>query len=174
MPEYLEEELSPLPSEEEQGSQEELVEVELEKPYLRSSDLEGSPQKEVLTLEWMEFLLSKTNVRGILDALSYYIEMGWIGRGVRSNLMSYVRYFFEESSSDTLSEVRMGEKSYRVSGGKNESSSAETSEPAESKRGKSTGKLSLNDHLRSLGYILKISDRAGEEVQEAIMQRVRQ
>lgn len=164
MPEYLEEELTPLPPERIEESGENLE--QLEKPYLRVSDLEGSPEKEVLTMEWIDFLLSKTDMRGILDAFSYYIEMGWIGRGVRSTLMSYARYFFQTEHEESLSEIKVGEREYKVSSG----GKAQTAE-----RGRNiTDKLSLNDHLRSLGYILHLSDRAGEEIRQKIMKKVEQ
>lgn len=164
MPEYLEEELSPLPSEEIGESEEKLA--HLEKPYLRVSDLEGSPEKEILTMEWIDFLLSKTDISGVLDAFSYYIEMGWIGRGVRSRLMSYARYFFQAGNEESLSEIKVGGREYKVSG-EGETKAAE-------KGRNSSRELSLNDHLRSLGYLLQLSDRAGEEVQQKIMKKVEQ
>lgn len=166
MPEYLESELSETPAKQLQKTEEELS--ELEKPYLKSSDMEGSPQKEVLTLEWMDFLLSKTDMQGVLDALSYYIEMGWIGRGVRSQLMSYTRYFFQSKNENPVSEIKMGEKSYKVGGSKSEESSNQK------QGGDQPGELSLQDHIRSLGYILNLSDRADEKVRQEIMNKVKE
>lgn len=168
MPEYLESELSDVPSQQIQESEEKLA--RLEKPYLRESDLEGNPRKEVITLEWMDYLLSKTSVNGILDALSYYIEMGWIGRGVRSKLMSYTRYFLKTKQENPVSEIKMGERSYRV--GEGESEEASPRSPAPERGATGTEELTLQDHLRSLAYILQLSDRADEEIRQEIMKKV--
>ncbi len=165
MTEYLESELAESPAKKIKETEEDLS--HLEKPYLRVSDMEGGPQKEVLTLEWMDFLLSKTNLEGVLDAFSYYIEMGWIGRRVRSQLMSYTRYFFKSTDEKPVSEIKMGEKSYKVGDSESEESQSEKQESKE------TGELSLQDHMRSLGYILQLSDRADEEVRQEIMEKVK-
>ncbi len=172
MKEYLEEELEPFEGVEKEGAEEQ-VEAEKKpskpgKPYLRASDLEGGPTKEVVVLEWMDFLLSKTDVEGVLNSLSHYISMGWITKGVRTNLLEYVNYFLEVGHSESFSEVKIGNKKYKFGGEEQEEGTSESEGKSPRSRG-GKKKLALEDHLQSLNYILELSDSVeGEEREEAL------
>jgi archaellum component FlaD/FlaE len=150
--EYYEEELSPVPKKVKPR-------VTLEKPYLISSDLRGDPKKEVIILEWMDFLLSKTNLEGVLDALSYYVDLGWISDDVKNGILTYTRGFAR--TRKRFFEIKVGDRKYEV-GEETPPKSAETV---------GAGRLDPEDHLHSLSYILELSDRVGREAREEMIKR---
>ncbi len=152
MPEYLEGQLSPLGEEESRP-----VEGRVEKPYLRLSDIEGDPRKEVVIIEWMDFMFSRTNLDGVLDALSSYVELGWIDQAVRDRLLTYGKSFFMGRKKFSA-EIRVGDREYKV---------------GEPQAAQEVGvrRLDVEDHLRSLSYILELSERIGEGVKEEVMKK---
>lgn len=167
MPEYLEEELSPAT---EKDIKKKLKEEskELKKPYLRISDLNGDPRKEVQILEWIDFILSKTDMNGLFDSLSYYVEMDWISKDAKNHLLTYTRHFLQKETSTTLSTVKVGGEEYKIGG--EEPSGKDEKAPKTIKRAPSTN-LNLEEHFQSLNYILQISNRIDEKTQKETMEK---
>lgn len=166
MPEYLEKELSPA-SEEDVKKEIEKESKETKKPYLKVSDLNGDPRKEVQILEWMDFLLSKTDINGLFDSLSYYVEMEWISKNAKNQLLTYARHFLPGRKESALSTVKIGEEEYKIGESHNtkgNSSKVITNRPK-------PANLSLKEHFQSLKYILQISNRVNEEIQKEAMKK---
>lgn len=165
---YFEDELSELPGE----TAPENLEVEapsaLEKPFLRASDLGDGPRKEVVVLEWMNFLLSKNDLEGLLEVLSNYVEMGWISREVRGLLISYVGSFLD-ARRGIFSEIKVGRKRFKIGERKSEEEKASENDkvlryPPQS--------MTLKDHTKSLAYIIElVKNKVDRDTYKEIMEK---
>ena len=166
---YYEDELSDFHKEGEKEVEEDLekkkrpTSVELEKPFLKISDLEkGNPRKELVLIEWLDFLFSKNDIEDLIHVLSYYVDLGWISEDSRSRLISYTRGFMENSERNLLSRIQVGDKEYEIDGGRKE----------ENKQNLKPGKFTSRDHIKSLRYIMEIiKDKIPEETYQEILDR---
>ena len=64
---------------------------DLRRPYLDS--LPTTYAARVTLFEWLDFLLRRGGVKRTLEALEYYVEVGWISESVGNNLRDHVRAF---------------------------------------------------------------------------------
>lgn len=60
-----------------------------QKPYLTA--LPGSYAAEVLTFEWLEYLIAKVGYSRAAAALSYYASIGWLSDDAERGLREYLR-----------------------------------------------------------------------------------
>lgn len=65
--------------------------LDLESSYkeVHLTKISNEPGTLLLVLKWLEFLLKKAGYVGMIKALLYYEELGWISEGVRSRLIKY-------------------------------------------------------------------------------------
>lgn len=135
----------------------------LGKPFLKISHLKkGNPENELILLEWLDFLFSKKGMEGFIETLSYYVDLGWIQKEVRSYLISYARGMMKEKGDKNLTKVQMGTKKYSI--GKK----SEVNGP----NGSKNQGIERKDHIRSLVYILEIlKEKIPEETYERILER---
>ncbi len=135
----------------------------LGKPFLKISHLKkGNPENELILLEWLNFLFSKNDMESFIETLSYYVDLGWIQREVRSYLISYARGLMKKNSNGSLTEVQMGDKKYKI-GQKPEGEKSSAPGPDE---------IDPNDHIKSLVYILEIlKDQIPDDSYERILER---
>nr|AGF93528.1 protein containing Archaeal flagella protein domain protein [uncultured organism] len=145
--------------------------LKIEKPYLTAGNLKrGDLEKEIPTLEWLDYLLSKKEKDGLIEVLSYYIDLGWISKKARDYLMSYARGFSNRKKDKVFSEIKMNGKEYSVDKEKEEK------EQGWEKNHRSH-LMSPKDHIKSLYYILKIiksdiSDEKYEKVMETVQEKI--
>ncbi|MBS3760655.1 FlaD/FlaE family flagellar protein [Halodesulfurarchaeum sp.] len=65
--------------------------ADLERPYLGSIPEQYAAR---LTLfEWLQFALDQVGSRRTLEALEYYVSIGWLSDGVAEDLRDHVRVF---------------------------------------------------------------------------------
>lgn len=65
--------------------------ADLERPYLESVPDQYAAR---LTLfEWLQFALEQVGSRRTLDALEYYVTIGWLSEGAADELRDHVRVF---------------------------------------------------------------------------------
>lgn len=62
--------------------------VGLDKPYLTS--LPGTYDGELVTFEWLEFLVAKGGFKRAYDALRHYRAVGWLTGDVEQELRDYL------------------------------------------------------------------------------------
>lgn len=166
---YYEDELSEVPkeAEEEAFRIEGAAPPELKRPFLEREDLEGGPQKEMVILEWLNFLLSRNDIEGLIDVLSYYVDMGWISDEVRSRMITYARSFFDALEGGSFSEIRVGEKRYRIDQGEVAPEEGAPGPDVSYRQG-----MDLRSHMRSLAYIMELAgEKFGEEIYKEVMER---
>lgn len=72
---------------------------DLSKPYL--SALPETYAAEMVTFEWLEFLLEKAGFKRTLDALRYYESIGWLSEAVARRLQEYLRCLDEPPAEET-------------------------------------------------------------------------
>lgn len=169
---YYEEELSPVPEEDVQPSEEKSERepaFAIGKPFLEVSHLKkGNPESELIILDWIGFLFSKNDIGAIINVLSYYVDLGWISEGVKNRLISYARGFIDGEDRHLFSEVQIDRKGYRI--GKRGSLKEKTEE--EGPEREKDRLMTSRDHIKSLTYILEIlKDKIPEEAYEKIMER---
>jgi archaellum component FlaD/FlaE len=70
--------------------------IKVEERELHLDKISNEPTFLMLMLKWLEFLLKKAGYVGMIKALLYYEELGWISESVRSKLIKYA----EEIKSD--------------------------------------------------------------------------
>jgi len=66
---------------------------------VKLATIESTPSNVVLLLTWIEFLLERVGRNNLVDALDYYVEIGWISEEVASTMLSYARgldYYVEK------------------------------------------------------------------------------
>ncbi len=107
----------------------------------------------VLLMRWIEFLFEHVKRDKITLLLDYYVDIGWISKGVKSEIMAYARgevqdvtRYFPEEEIEAEIETPDG--------------TIKTPTP-HIYRKVEDWRLSAEDHLKSLLFIMKI---AGEEV----------
>ncbi|MCC7576031.1 MAG: flagella protein, partial [Methanomethylovorans sp.] len=72
---------------------EELDPADQEKPKDRNSlvrldAIRKDPTSVVVLLNWIEFLMERVGRNNLMDALDYYVDIGWISDNVRSEIMA--------------------------------------------------------------------------------------
>ena len=100
-------------------STEEIEEIEREKEpasevktkdgnsIVRLESIKGDPMSVVVLLNWIEFLMERVGRNNLMDALDYYVDIGWISEDVRSEIMAYARgidYYVEKPTWRLLPE----------------------------------------------------------------------
>lgn len=84
------------------------VKEEREKsPIVRLESIKKNPMSVVVLLNWIEFLMERVGRNNLMDALDYYVDIGWISEDVRSEIMAYARgidYYVEKPTWRLLPE----------------------------------------------------------------------
>ncbi|MFW5900645.1 MAG: FlaD/FlaE family flagellar protein [Halodesulfurarchaeum sp.] len=65
--------------------------ADLERPYLES--IPDQYAARLTLFEWLQFALETVGSRGTLDALEYYVTIGWLSDGAADELQDHVRVF---------------------------------------------------------------------------------
>ncbi len=76
-------------------------------PIVRLDSIKGDPMSVVVLLNWIEFLMERVGRNNLMDALDYYVDIGWISEDVRSEIMAYARgidYYVEKPTWRLLPE----------------------------------------------------------------------
>ncbi len=76
-------------------------------PMVRLETIKKSPMSVVVLLNWIEFLMERVGRNNLMDALDYYVDIGWISEDVRSEIMAYARgidYYVEKPTWRLLPE----------------------------------------------------------------------
>lgn len=76
-------------------------------PLVRLDALRKDPTSVVVLLNWIEFLMERVGRNNLMDALDYYVDIGWISDNVRSEIMAYARgidYYVEKPTWRLLPE----------------------------------------------------------------------
>jgi flagellar protein FlaD len=76
-------------------------------PLVRLEHLRTDPTSVVVLLNWIEFLMERVGRNNLMDALDYYMDIGWISEDVRSEVMAYARgidYYVEKPTWRLLPE----------------------------------------------------------------------
>jgi flagellar protein FlaD len=74
---------------------------------VRLDVIRKDPTSVVVLLNWIEFLMERVGRNNLMDALDYYVDIGWISDNVRSEIMAYARgidYYVEKSTWRLLPE----------------------------------------------------------------------
>ena len=76
-------------------------------PLVRLDAIRKDPTSVVVLLNWIEFLMERVGRNNLMDALDYYVDIGWISDNVRSDIMAYARgidYYVEKPTWRLLPE----------------------------------------------------------------------
>jgi flagellar protein FlaD len=76
-------------------------------PTVRLESIKGDPTSVVVLLNWIEFLMERVGRNNLMDALDYYMDIGWISENVMSEIMAYARgidYYVEKPTWRLLPE----------------------------------------------------------------------
>ena len=76
-------------------------------PAVRLESVGSDASSVVILLNWIEFLMERVGRNHLMDALDYYVDIGWISEDVRSEIMTYARgidYYVEKSTWRLLPE----------------------------------------------------------------------
>ncbi|MEA1984538.1 MAG: FlaD/FlaE family flagellar protein [Euryarchaeota archaeon] len=76
-------------------------------PMLGLSSIKKNPMKVIILLNWIEFLMERVGRNNLVDALDYYVDIGWISEEVQSEIMTYARgidYYVEKPTWRLLPE----------------------------------------------------------------------
>lgn len=76
-------------------------------PMVRLENIRTDPTSVVVLLNWIEFLMERVGRNNLMDALDYYVDIGWISEDVRSEVMAYARgidYYVEKPTWRLLPE----------------------------------------------------------------------
>ncbi len=74
---------------------------------VRLENLRADPTSVVVLLNWIEFLMERVGRNNLMDALDYYVDIGWISEDVRAEIMAYARgidYYVEKPTWRLLPE----------------------------------------------------------------------
>ncbi|WP_406671060.1 FlaD/FlaE family flagellar protein [Methanolobus sp. ZRKC4] len=74
---------------------------------VRLESIKGDPTSVVVLLNWIEFLMERVGRNNLMDALDYYVDIGWISEDVRAEVMAYARgidYYVEKPTWRLLPE----------------------------------------------------------------------
>ncbi|MBP2029978.1 flagellar protein FlaD [Methanohalophilus levihalophilus] len=91
------------------ASDEEIEENESDEklPLLMLASIKKNPMNIVVLLNWIEFLMERVGRNNLMDALDYYVDIGWVSEEVRSEIMAYARgidYYVEKPTWRLLPE----------------------------------------------------------------------
>lgn len=64
-------------------------EMKFEEKELHLDKINNEPTFLMLMMKWLDFLLKKAGYRGMIKALLYYEELGWISEDVRNKMIKY-------------------------------------------------------------------------------------
>ncbi len=76
-------------------------------PMIRLENIKKDPTSVVVLLNWIEFLMERVGRNNLMDALDYYVDIGWISEDVMSQIMAYARgidYYVEKPTWRLLPE----------------------------------------------------------------------
>ena len=76
-------------------------------PLLDLDIVKKKPTNIIVLLNWIEFLMERVGRNNLMDVLDYYVDIGWISEGVRSEIMAYARgidYYVEKPTWRLLPE----------------------------------------------------------------------
>jgi flagellar protein FlaD len=76
-------------------------------PLVRLEFIKADPTSVVVLLNWIEFLMERVGRNNLMDALDYYVDIGWISEDVMSEIMAYARgidYYVEKPTWRLLPE----------------------------------------------------------------------
>ncbi|WP_340819101.1 FlaD/FlaE family flagellar protein [Methanolobus sp. WCC4] len=76
-------------------------------PMVRLESIKADPTSVVVLLNWIEFLMERVGRNNLMDALDYYVDIGWISEDVMSEIMAYARgidYYVEKPTWRLLPE----------------------------------------------------------------------
>ncbi|MBP1908176.1 FlaD/FlaE family flagellar protein [Methanolobus bombayensis] len=93
--------------ESEKGSETELSPKAAAVPLVRLECIKADPTSVVVLLNWIEFLMERVGRNNLMDALDYYVDIGWISEDVMSEIMAYARgidYYVEKPTWRLLPE----------------------------------------------------------------------
>ena len=97
--------------EDEMGVEKEAEMVPVQKkssmPLVRLESIKADPTSVVVLLNWIEFLMERVGRNNLMDALDYYVDIGWISEDVMSEIMAYARgidYYVEKPTWRLLPE----------------------------------------------------------------------
>ncbi|AEH60420.1 flagella protein [Methanosalsum zhilinae DSM 4017] len=60
-------------------------------PLVKLETIKSDPTRVIVLLNWIEFLIEKVGRNNLMDALDYYIDIGWINEDVRLEILAYAR-----------------------------------------------------------------------------------
>lgn len=83
------------------------VEKKASLPLVRLEFIKADPTSVVVLLNWIEFLMERVGRNNLMDALDYYVDIGWISEDVMSEIMAYARgidYYVEKPTWRLLPE----------------------------------------------------------------------
>ena len=63
----------------------------IETPLVKLETIKADPTRVIVLLNWIEFLIEKVGRNNLMDALDYYIDIGWISEDVRLEILAYAR-----------------------------------------------------------------------------------
>ena len=92
---------------EEKNTENEVVAKKSSLPLVRLEFIKADPTSVVVLLNWIEFLMERVGRNNLMDALDYYVDIGWISEDVRSEIMAYARgidYYVEKPTWRLLPE----------------------------------------------------------------------
>ena len=90
-------------------AQDNVTEIKTKDGYsiVRLDSIRGDPMSIVVLLNWIEFLMERVGRNNLMDALDYYVDIGWVSEDVRSKIMAYARgidYYVEKPTWRLLPE----------------------------------------------------------------------
>lgn len=74
---------------------------------IRLVKLDNNPMTAIVLLNWIEFLMERVGRNNLMEALDYYIDIGWISENVRNEVLAYARgidYYVEKPTWRLLPE----------------------------------------------------------------------
>jgi len=84
-----------------------LIAAKGDNSMVRLENLRADPTSVVVLLNWIEFLMERVGRNNLMDALDYYVDIGWISEDVRAEIMAYARgidYYVEKPTWRLLPE----------------------------------------------------------------------
>jgi len=122
---------------------------------------------QILVLRWLEFLLQRVPRKHLPDILTYYRDIGWISDEVRVKLLTYARGEDQNierflSLHESVDDQLPGDTDiFEELGAEQQEKSVILIHTTETQSQNAPWRLTADDHLKSLMFILKIK---GESV----------
>jgi flagellar protein FlaD len=107
----------------------------------------------VTTFKWVDFLLHRVKRERLIQLMSYYEEIGWIGPKAKGQLLDIARGTLQDVNTFSEPAEEMLEGGYK--------------EPLEYQR-VNEYRLTASEHVKSLMFIMKI---LGEQVEPFVVNR---